>query len=99
MTWNVQNFDITLDNWHKLHSNTANVSSKKILQLLSFRLMLMKMKQTRRPFWRNWNWILLQLKDAKIKELKNVIALPKCSTMKTVIAKKKIVPIWGTKIK
>ena len=39
--------------------------------------------------------MLLQLKDAKIKELINVIAAPKGS----VIAMKKIVPIWGTKIK
>ena len=51
------------------------------------------MKQTRWSFWTNWNWILLQLKAAKIKELINVIASAKCSTMKTVIAMKKIVPI------
>ena len=37
------------------------------------------MKETRRSFLINWNGILLQLKDAKIKELKNVIPAPKCS--------------------
>ena len=83
MTWNVENFDITLDNWHNLHSNTANISQKGILQLLPFRLMLMKMKQVRRYFSINWNEILLQLKDSKIKELKNVIAAPKYLTIKT----------------
>ena len=41
----------------------------------------------------------MQLQYAKIKVLKNVIVAPKYSTMTTQsLLRKKIVPIWGTKI-